>query len=254
MAEDVDGAIWIPTLAGLYRVYENRVERVFPGSVEAGITRIAPHVFLATFAKAGGSAAEVRRIRQRSGRWTADVLLAETTAVRFQVDGAGRVLFGCEGGYCEFKSDDAVGWKPGSVLAITRHSIPTHANYTDHGATVLRDRLGCVWMRNPNTASYKCPGDRHPTTLSADIVSIGAPQILELKDGRIVMPGFGKVAIGRPGKFWVWTAQNGYPSTGYALVTRDGNLWFSNANGQFVMPMNLTIEFWMEHEGLEFNT
>ena len=68
------------------------------------------------------------------------------------------------------------------------------------------------------------------------------------------MPGFGKVAIGRPGKFRVWTAQNGYPSTGYALVTRDGNLWFSNANGQFVMPMNLPIEFWTEHDGLEFNT
>jgi ligand-binding sensor domain-containing protein len=119
---------------------------------------------------------------------------------------------------------------------------------------VWRDRFGCIWMRSLNDASYQCPGDRRPTTLPTSVVSIGGPQIHELKDGRIILPSFGKIAIGRPGNFRVLTAHNGYPSTGASVVTKDGNLWLNNTNGLFIMPSHLQMEFWTERDGLEFNT
>jgi tRNA A-37 threonylcarbamoyl transferase component Bud32 len=85
-------------------------------------------------------------------------------------------------------------------------------------------------------------------------VSAGTPNILELADGSVVMAGYGKIAIGRPGNFRVLTAQTGYPGTGDSIVTQDGTLWLSNSRGQFVMPPRLRMEFWSERDGLEYNT
>jgi tRNA A-37 threonylcarbamoyl transferase component Bud32/ligand-binding sensor domain-containing protein len=254
MAEDSEGGIWIATLAGVYRVHEGRLKRVFSGVTGLGITRIAPDIFLAPFATANAGKEELRRISRAENGWKAEVILPAASEVSYRVDRAGNVLFGCEGGFCEFKSEDAVQWRPGTTLAITRHLAPAHSSYATARSVVWRDRSGCIWLRNSNEASYLCPGDSNATTLPASIVSVGTPNILELADGSVVMAGYGKIAIGRPGNFRVLTAQNGYPSTGDSLVTRDGTLWLSNANGQFVMPMHLPLEFWSEHDGLEYNT
>jgi tRNA A-37 threonylcarbamoyl transferase component Bud32 len=173
--------------------------------------------------------------------------------VQLRLDRSGHILYGCEGGFCELQSRDVADWRPGTALNVTRHKAPTRTNYATGLSVVWKDRFGCVWMRGSNDASYQCPGNPYPITLPESVASSGFPLILELDDGAIVIPGHGKLALGRPGKFRVLTALNGYPSAGTVFVTKDGSLWISNANGLFVLPLRLNIEFWSQREGLEGN-
>ena len=70
----------------------------------------------------------------------------------------------------------------------------------------------------------------------------------------MVFPSFGRLTIGRPGRFRVITAVSGNPGTMNAVATKDGTIWLSNANGLFAFPSRLRTEFWAEREGLDGNT
>jgi tRNA A-37 threonylcarbamoyl transferase component Bud32 len=109
-------------------------------------------------------------------------------------------------------------------------------------------------MRSVVGASYRCPGDLLATVLPPSIAGRGGYGIYELSDGSVVIPSFGELAVGRPGKFRVVSALNGYQGGPYSLVTGDGSVWLSTGNGLFVFPSRLRMEFWTERDGLGGNT
>jgi hypothetical protein len=252
MAEDSEGGIVIASSAGIYRLYKGALTRIVEGAAVAGIVKIAPDVFLATLSSPGDdirTKASAFRITRDHEQWHSDAIIPWMPQVQFRLDRQGSVLYGCDGGFCEFRSEAALHWRPGSSLEITRHDISTGSRYAQ-GSVVWRDSLGCVWLRNTNEAAYKCPEDAHAVTLSPGVVSAGYPLILELDDGSIVISGFSELAIGRPGRFQVLTKENGYPGSAGTIVLRDGSLWL---NSGFVLTLKTRMEFWSEREGLERN-
>lgn len=256
MQEDSTGGIWIASSGGLYRFYQGQLEKRLDGTVMAGITKVGADVFLTTVSSPGHDAssdADLIRIAQIQGQWNEQMIMKSIPQGQFRTDGEGRILYGCDGGYCELSRDAIAGWRPGSALAITRRIVQTRTSYASGRAVVWRDRSGCLWMRGVNDAAYQCPGDVRPVDVPDNVASVGEPQIIELADGQIVIPSFGRLAIGRPGKFHVLTMLNGYPSAGNLLALRDG-LLISNANGLFFMPQRAEFEFWSERDGLDGNT
>lgn len=256
MAKDSEGGIWIISSGGLFRFHRGSLEKILDGTGSAGITRVDSDVFVATVARPGHDPsmdADLMRIMRVSGRWQTDALLTGMPQVQFRVDGAGRILYGCDGGYCELARDEIARWRPDSTLAITRRTAQTRSRYATAKAVIWRDRFGCVWMRGVNDAAYQCSGDTRPAAVPGNVASVGEPQIIELGDGRIVIPSFGRLAIGRPGNFRVLTMLNGYPSAGNVLALKDG-LLISNANGLFFMPLRAPFEFWSQRDGLNGNT
>ncbi len=257
IAEDSEKGIWISSDAGLSRVYQGRLHKILDGVADVGISTIARDVLLTVMGpvlgKPGGKTALVR-VSKVNGQWKTETVMEPFPSVRLQADGAGHLLFACDGGFCEIAGNDVARWRPGVELKVTHYVAPTLTNYGKHGGLVWRDRFGCVWMRSQTDASYQCPQDKIPVTLPASIASVGNPTILELADGSVVLASFSKLAIGRPGKFRVISATNGYPGTGYALAAKDGGVWLSNANGLFVFSTRFPLEFWSERDGLGGNT
>jgi tRNA A-37 threonylcarbamoyl transferase component Bud32 len=257
MAEDSEGGIWVASTVGLNRVYRGHLQSVVDGEANTGIARVSSDVFLAEIERPGqdpAGEADLVRITRRAGSWRADTVFRGLPEVKFRVDSAGHVLYPCKGGFCEFEATSIAHWQPGTQLAIVHHAMPTRTNYYGDKSLVWKDRFGCVWMRSRNDASYQCPSDPRPITLPPAVASVGAPQIFELGDGSIVIASLPRVAIGRPGKFRLLTVANGYPGVGYALITSDGNLLLGNANGLFLLPLRLALEFWFEQDGLDGNT
>ncbi|HLJ26713.1 MAG TPA: serine/threonine-protein kinase [Candidatus Angelobacter sp.] len=257
MAEDSDGGIWIASTGGVYRIHEGHLDKMVDGDARAGITGIAPDVFLVPVGHARDrplTDVDLIRISKTERGWKAEAILNRIPQVQFRLDRSGRVLYGCDGGFCALESREVADWRPGLAIGVTHVRAPTRTSYASGMAVVWKDRFGCVWMRGSSDASYQCPDNSRPVTLPENVASIGSPRIMELNDGAIVLPGFGKLALGRPGKFHVLTAMNGYPSAGPAFVAKDGSLWLSNANGLFVVPLRLKMEFWSQRDGLEGNT
>jgi tRNA A-37 threonylcarbamoyl transferase component Bud32 len=257
MAEDNEGGIWIASSAGVYRYYRGDLQKVADGAAWAGITMVAPDVFLVTLdtpAVGPEATTHLVRIARIRNAWKAEVIVSPISQVQFRVDSSGHILYGCEGGYCEATTADVARWQSGSTLAVTHHAVETRTGYAGGSSVVLRDRQRCIWMRSGNDASYQCPGDRHTTVLPASLASQGFPLILELQDGSIAIPSYSKLAMGRPGKFRVVDTANGYPNTGGALATGDGNILLNNANGLFLFLPSWRMEFWSAGQGLNGNT
>ncbi len=253
IAEDSESGIWIGSQGGLFRFFKGRLEKIADGVATQGITKVAPDLFLATVAKPSKDPltdAELVRITRAQSHWKTETIIQSIHQTRFQLDRKGNLLYSCPGGFCELPAEDVVRWHSGLGLPIKQHPVTIHLD----GGIVVRDRFGCTWMRGNLDAAYQCPGDYRETALPLNVASFAQPVILELNDGSIVVPSVGKLAIGRPNNFRVLTPANGYPSTGYSLVTKDGSIWLSNANGLFVFPSHLRMEFWTEREGLDGNT
>ena len=254
LAEDTDGGIWLASSEGLYRIYHGQLTRLFEGITLAGITSIAPDVFLLTMKprSAGFSGtSEVTRLSRVSGRWRLDNILSGMPDIQFSKDSSGQVLYGCDDGYCEFSSDEVVRWRPGERLKVHTHLLGTGKRFADSSAAVLRDRFGCIWLRNKREAAHQCPGEVHLESLSAKEIGIGYPQIRELQDGSILIPSFAKLTIGRPGKMQV----SPIPTCGIILPLREGGLLASGAaDGMIYFPRHLGIEFWTASQGLGGNT
>jgi hypothetical protein len=256
LAEDSDGGIWVASNVGLLRLFNGYLEKIVDGGAWDGIAKVGNDIFLAVLTKQGHddrNGGELDRIMKAQSGWKVETITRYAPEVRFQLDRSGNVLYSCPGGFCEFPGADVVNWRPGGTVSVARHPMlsPPDPNLT---GTAFRDSLGCVWMRSELGASYQCPGDPHATVLPASVVSRAGYQVFELNDGSMVIPSFGELAIGRPGKFRVVSALNGYQGGPYSLVTKDGSVWLSNGNGLFVFPSRLRMEFWTEREGLAGNT
>jgi tRNA A-37 threonylcarbamoyl transferase component Bud32 len=249
MAEDTDGGIWLGATAGLFRVYKGKLEKVFDGPIGGEIGEVAPDVFLASAMKSspGANDGDAIRISRQSGHWKVESVLPEMSFAHFRADHSGHVLFGCPRGYCEVLAQDVVNWQPGTKLPVTHHAADSNALYF----FALRDRFDCVWLRNDNIASYKCPGDRHFVILPSDIASHGFSLLVEQANGDIVIPSWGMLAVGRPGKFRVATQQNGYPGGGPPIEASSGRIFLGGAH--YFRPHDRT-EVWGSAEGLNGNT
>jgi hypothetical protein len=248
MAEDSEGGIWLASTRGVYRLYQDHLEKIAEGRAGAGIARIATDVFLATVGNSAGAfitQAEAVRITRAGKTWKSETILPALTQVQFRVDHAGNVLYGCSGGFCETSVDAVMRWHSGDVLPVTRHVLREAGD----GSVVLRDRFGCLWFRSSG-AAYQCPGDPFPNKLPSALVSSGFPLIFELPNGEIVIPSFSELAIGRPGAFRAMTDSNGYPSTAGTSLDADGSLWL---NPGYVLPLRSRMEFWSERDGLQRN-
>ena len=254
MAEDSEGGIWLATNEGIFRVSKGRLVCIAAGRADAGIVQAAADLFMAAVVRPGANNAELLKVGRGSHGWRVEVILPSTPSLRFQSDNAGNIFYVCPGGYCEIRGNDVANAHAGSVLATTGHSMPALTGFSSRDVA-FRDRFGCVWMRSMTTLKYQCPAGT--LNARADQVGIAGPGnefISELPDGSMLIPSFGKLAVGRPGHFRVVTALSGYPGTLNAVISKDGSIWLSNSNGLFVFPTHLPIEFWTEREGLDGNT
>ncbi len=252
MAEDGEGGIWLASGSGLYRVHQGQLQRMFKDIVDVGVlTKIAPDVLVTTVWRKNSPQGTLVRISNRRGSWKTETLAKPSPSASLQQDRLGNLLYECSGRVCSIPADQILNWRPGTILHIKSFSPLGPPSFTP---SVWRDTRGCFWIHEISKVSYQCPGDREPNVLPAEIASVGSPQILELSDGSVVIAGSQKLAIGRPGAFRVLTPANGYPSVGWGLVTKDDTIWLSNANGLFVLPSRLRMEFWTERDGLDGNT
>ncbi|MGA2252091.1 protein kinase domain-containing protein [Terracidiphilus sp.] len=252
MAEDAEGGIWLSSNQGLLRIYQGKLAKVFAGSALAGITRVAPDVFLLTMQTQGQSSgkADIIRVTKTSAGWKIDSLLTNVGDVQFRLDAAGNLLYGCLGGFCELSAEDVVRWKPGQKLAVHEHALGLGDSYSGGSSIVLRDRRNCIWFRNSTEAAYQCRGEAKPIKLDSAYVSMGYPQLYELNDGAVLIPGFSKIAIGRPEKMEV----TNFYACGVVVPLRDGGLIASDGKGLTYLPRRLNVEYWSTPEGLQGNT
>lgn len=254
LAEDAAGGIWLTTSTGLYRLFRGHWKQYTSNPVTS-IVEAAPDVFLITTTRNLGQkqVMDLIRVALYNGKWTVQTLLSRFPSKWLKLNHDGNVLFACPGGYCELRGTGAVDYSPDRPVRIQPHAVPG-SDVLGPDYRVLQDRLGCVWLRNETKLLYQCPGDRQARAPSEQLVGSGAGVTLELEDGSIVVSSIDKLAIGRPGHFRIITALNGFPAVVSPSVTKDGSFWISSANGLFVFPQHLPMEFWTERDGLAGST
>ena len=209
-------------------------------------------MFLATLAQSSTDPvhrAALVRISQVQGEWKADVIQEPVQQMQYRLDHTGHVLYACIEGYCELSAEEIVHWKPGLPVAIARHRAQTGINaaYAQDMSVVWRDRFGCIWWRGRTPASYQCPSDPEPINLPASVASLGFPALLEMADGTIGIPSYGKLALGRPGNFRVLNGSNGCPNVITAVAGKDESLWISTTSGLYVLPLHTKMELSLIH-------
>jgi len=255
LAEDSEGGIWLASNHGVYRFHQGQLQKKFEGAALSGITRVAPDVFLASVSKSSTDPfpkAAMLRISRSEQDWKAETIEDQVEQVQYRLDHTGHVIYGCLEGYCEVAAEDVVRWKPGMSLSVTRHQAQTGINsaYSRNGTQVWKDRFGCVWWRERSNASYQCASDPQPIRLPITLVGLGHPTIIELSDGTIGLPSYGKLALGRPGNFRVLNGGNGCPNVMIVLAGRDDSIWISSTSGLYVLPTHTNMEFWSARDGL----
>ena len=223
MVEDTSEGIWLASTHGLFRISQGKLAKVFDGVAFAGITQIAPDVFLLAMSHQGGTAQssiDAVRVSRGENGWRLDSVFAGVGDVKFVLDASGNVLYGCDDGYCELQANAIVRWRSGQQLAVRSHKLGTGQEYTRRAAVVLRDRYGCVWLRNTTTVTYQCRTDGPASRLASPAIGNGIPLLYELRDGSILIPSFAKIAIGRPGKVQTVPINTHGPT----IPLRDGGL------------------------------
>jgi hypothetical protein len=198
---------------------------------------------------AGGSADAVWVSREGNG-WRLDSVLTNVGDVKFRLDTAGNVLYGCDGGYCELPAKTIIRWSQGQHLAIQNHRLGTGQQYMRRAAVVMRDRYGCVWLRDNTTVTYRCHPDGPVCRLVSPPIGNGIPLLYELEDGSILIPSFAKVAIGRPGKMETLAIT----THGLVIPLQDGGLLAVALDGLVYLPRRLGVEYSTDSDGLGGNT
>jgi ligand-binding sensor domain-containing protein/predicted Ser/Thr protein kinase len=266
-AEDSAGGIWIATQSsaalggnqhgGLYRYQAGRVVRIMAGD-SMTVVAFSPGMVLASMGtEIGGRPAfgDLYFLRKsRSGGfdgktdWTAQLILAKQ-ANHLTLDHQGNLLFPCPGGWCQIDRRQLDDWKSlGTPVKVERRAGSLLLQ------RVLRDRFGCLWFRAEQFASYQCPADAEPKTLSATVAANDSSAHLEeTGDGSILMDT--PLALGRPDSFRIATIQNGLPgSLDTAIVARDGTIWIGAESGLFRFMQPFRIESWGADDGVEVST
>ena len=133
MAEDSEGGIWRGTTAGIYRLFQGRLQKFYDGFAGWGITAISPNVFLINVRSMNSSAANVIRISKGTRGSTFEPLtkLWGDGDEQISLDHSANILYSCEGGFCEAAIDDIKHWHPDVQLRLIRH----RPNATSRGAT-----------------------------------------------------------------------------------------------------------------------
>lgn len=253
MAEDTDGGLWIASSGGVCRLAKGHLQKKFDGIAIGGILQVAPDVFLTTVAHSTGdyfNRAALTRISRVQGEWKADTLQEPVPQVQYTLDHNGHVVYACGQSYCELSAEGIVSWRPGVLLAATRHDSQTGINYDAGPSMVLRDRFDCVWWRSVGTVTYQCPSDQTPVNLPANLASLGFPSMFELADGTIGIPSYGKLLLGRPQNFHVLTPANGYPNALIVVPGREGSFLISTTSGLYILPRHVGMESWSARDGL----
>lgn len=282
MAEDPAGALWIASEQGLYRFDGARMRRYPVGTdsqIVRGVAAMADGSIWAAgqaglFHYAGGKMDKVSGVNTGSvavsGSTVAIVqnaLEQQTTSAPFLLligrrqgdggtwrfekastavngyaafDGAGNVLAPCAKDLCEVEQGD--------LSKLRRISLPG----ADEGyATALRDRQGCLWLRNAYTAAYRCPGESRFRRI-LDSTRENDPSLFEDRSGRVwIADSLGTLTYGRPGDLRTVTRDNDLPR-GLETVfeTRDGSIWLGGANGLYRWAQAGRLEYWTERQGM----
>lgn len=250
MVEDTSGGIWLASTRGLFRVSQGKIVKVFDGIALAGITNIAPDVFLLSMKRQDGITVDAVRVSRSGNGWRFDSVLKSVGEVKFRMDASGNVLYGCNDGYCEISAAAVVRWGQGERLTVRSHTLGTGQQYMRRAAVVLRDRHGCVWLRDNTTVLYQCGADGPVSRLSSGEVGNGVPLLYELDDGSILIPSFVKIAIGRPGKMQITSMT----THGLVIPLRDGGLLAVAIDGLAYLPRRISVEYWSDSDGLGGNT
>ncbi|MFC5865371.1 protein kinase [Acidicapsa dinghuensis] len=253
MVEDTLGGIWLASSRGLFRISQGKIAKIFDGVAGSGITNVAPDVFLLAMKREDGtsqSGIDAVRVSRSGEGWRLDNVLTSIGDVKFQSDASGNVLFGCDDGYCELPASAIIRWRQGQQLAVRSHRLGTGQQYMRRAAAVLRDRYGCVWLRDNTTVIYQCRTDGPVSRLDSTAIGNGIPLLYELKDGSILIPSFAKIAIGRPDRMET------VPITthGAVIPLRDGGVLAVALNDLVYLPRRLGVEYWADSDGLGGNT
>ena len=89
ITEDTEGGIWLSSSEGLFRIYRGQIKKIFDGIALAGITRIAPDVFLLAIRRREGAPApttDAVRVSREPGGWRLDSILNGIPEVQFSQD------------------------------------------------------------------------------------------------------------------------------------------------------------------------
>jgi len=246
IAEDDDGAIWIGSSFGLHRFWNGKLVRIQEGVVPS-VVRGAPAIMLAAIGPPGKGlpgTADLYRFHKEASLWKSEKLPDLQVVGTLSIGHDQSVTFAGERAWFESSAEAIANWKSGTRLRITPRPLPGMSV-----EQVFRDRFGCVWFRNQGVTAYQCPADRQVQRLP-DSVADGQKLMSEAGDGRILLPGQGSFALGRPGSFHIAKPANGLPSMEAALMTADGSLWIGGSKGLFRFAYPFRFEFWNERDGL----
>ena len=246
IAEDDDGAIWIGSSLGLHRFWKGKLVRIQEGVVPS-VVRGAPGIILAAIGPPGKGlpgAADLYRIHREGSVWRSEKLPDLQVVGTLSIGHDQSITFAGQHSWFETSAEATTNWKAGTRLQTTDRTLPGM-----NVEQVFRDQFGCVWLRNQGATAYQCPSDQQLHHLP-DSITDGQKLISETSDGRILLPGQGSFALGRPGSFHVAKPANGLPAIEAALMAADGSLWIGGSKGLFRFAYPFSFEFWTERDGL----
>lgn len=261
LTEDADGGILMPTVAGLYRFFHGRLERVF-GLPVAEAVGVASGLLLVTGpadpswvlldgqpapGHLGRPANVPYRVRAVQGKWQADPITGWNIGAALTRDASGTVLASCPGGWCEMSARRIADWNPSHPESPVFH--PSESGL----ARVFRDRFGCVWLRSADAGAYQCSEDPRPIRLPASIAGRNVwGGMAENADGSMLLASVGSLAMGRPGSFQVVSTANGLPTEAItcAVRARDGTIWLGSIGGLYRFPFPFRLTYWKSRHGL----
>jgi tRNA A-37 threonylcarbamoyl transferase component Bud32/ligand-binding sensor domain-containing protein len=248
ITDDSSGAIWIGATSGVYRFSNGRVEAVAKGLAYSVISA-TPDVAIAAVGRTASDlsgGASLIRIQRRGSSWFDETIPSIQPHSSLTLDRSGMVLSQVTNNeWQEFKLQDVVRWKPGTLVSVTRHG--SHDGGALNGPwQKLRDSSGCVWTSTPVGVRYHCGSEEHWAPYErAPLLGVR-----EAPNGSLVLQGYALLAIGRPGSFQTASPANGLPWLSDAFPARDGTIWLSTSNGLARFSSAFHSEYWTTREGL----
>lgn len=209
LSEDHHGGIWIASGGALYRYSQGQSQYIAKGIAMSAVTLDAA-TELVSMKSAPDDDSWLTRVQQRHGSWNLEPIVNLHSRGALAADSRGMLTYRCRDAWCETSLEDLKHWHPGLEVQVIRHPTSAPARF---GATkVIRDRLGCVWVRAEIDARYRCPADLTLKSLPYEIASENVnADISEADDGSIIITSNASLAVGRPGRFLAASAANGLP-------------------------------------------
>ena len=223
ITEDSEEAIWIGSSVGLYRFQRSILTRVLDSSTT--FVAASSGITLAVGAYRGSQQLSLVRIQRNGSEWKTDKIMDVNWPGPVRMDHSGTLLIGHNGGWGEASMNEINAWHGGSPIRLTMHESVKRL-----GITYVRDRFGCLWWRTSAFTSYQCPGDEERTELPG-FSFVGNPNgginFSEAADGAMIFVNNGTLVMGRPGKFRMVTAAQGFPNVGLSIARMKPESWWN---------------------------